>query len=446
MKRHIYLGWAIGSFTSSALVSAVGLLHLRFMTDSLGIGIGVAGTLVVLAKLYDAATDPLMGIVSDRTRTRFGQFRPYLLAGGLLAGLSIILLFVVPTGFSGRSLIIYVAGTLLLYSTAYTIFRIPYLALGRTLTQDFEKRSRLMTFGVYGSSLGGLAANAAAPYFLTVFGSDRAGHEIIALLLGVMIAIGGIVTFMLLNTKEDQEASKTKLNLEFSNIRAALQSNKPFLLLIAYKLTVFTGLTTHLASLPYYTRHVLKAPDSILGSIFLAQTIAMMVSQFLWVRIASRYGRRNGLIIATVTLLIAKFCWILVPVTQPTPWVQMIGFLSGIASGGVFLGLYTILNDTMDYSRKAQGVSRSGILAGIFVMSEKATAALGTFAFSIILSYFGFVSATDAGAKEQPIEALASISVSISIIPAIAAMLAILFILQFRIPDDKQVGKLTQIA
>ncbi|HZV08484.1 MAG TPA: MFS transporter, partial [Novosphingobium sp.] len=80
------IGWGVGSFTSAALVGAVGLLHLRFMTDSLGLAMSLAGLLVVVSKVYDAAIDPLVGVLSDRTHTRWGPHRPYLLGGAALAG------------------------------------------------------------------------------------------------------------------------------------------------------------------------------------------------------------------------------------------------------------------------------------------------------------------------------------------------------------------------
>ena len=92
------IGWGVGSFTSAALVGAVSLLHMRFMTDSLGVAIGVAGMLVVLSKIYDAILDPLMGVASDRTQTPWGRYRPYLVGGALLAAVSLAMLFNVPSG------------------------------------------------------------------------------------------------------------------------------------------------------------------------------------------------------------------------------------------------------------------------------------------------------------------------------------------------------------
>jgi Na+/melibiose symporter-like transporter len=435
VKKSAYLGWAIGSFTSSALVSAVGLLHLRFMTDSLGITIGIAGMFTVLAKIYDAACDPLMGYLGDRTHTRFGKYRPYLLGGGLLAGLSMVMLFNVPGALSGTALWAWVIMTLLVFSTAYTVFRIPYLALGRAITADFAERSKLMTFSVYGSSLGNMAATAAAPFLLSRIGSDRAGHGVVAVILGILIALGGIASFLLLREREAPEPQKT----DGGSLReafAALRRNRPFLCLIGFKLVLFSGLTVHMSAIPFYTRHVLGVADSTLGSIFLVQTLAMMGSQYLWVRLAGRHGRRNALLGASALCAVAYFSWLFIPADHPEPYVHICALLSGIATGGVFLGLYTVLTDTMDYSRHAQGESRAGMLAGIFVMVEKGTAAFGTFVFSMAMAWVGFVSSTGDGASTQPPAVRVGIMIALSLVPALAAVAAALIMMRYRLPGE----------
>jgi sugar (glycoside-pentoside-hexuronide) transporter len=439
MKRSALIGWGVGSFTSSALVGAVGLLHLRFMTDSLGLAIGLAGMLIVVSKIYDAMLDPVMGVVSDRTRTPWGRHRPYLFGGGLLAALSLVLLFNVPARLSGPSLVAFVAFSLLLFSTAYTMFRIPYLALGRSITQDFNERSKLMTFSVYGSSLGGLAATSAAPYLLSTLGSDRAGHGLVAWILAAMIALGGIVSFLLIDTEDaeldESGAASTRAHLSFKDAWSALRQNKPFQYLMGFKVTMFAGLTLHGAAIPYYTRHVLGASDAALSGIFLAQMIAMMASQFVWVRAARRFGRRNALMTAALMQMAAMLCWYLIPAGHPNPWVQILGAFQGVCGGGIFFGLYTVLTDTMDLSRKNGGGSgQEGVLAGVFVMVEKATAAFGTFVFSTILGIVGYVSAKNAGAAAQPHDVIVGISIAMSVLPAICALVACLFLRKLNLP------------
>jgi len=428
MQRKALIGWGLGSFTSAALVGAVGLLHLRFMTDSLGMAMGAAGLLVVLSKIYDAAIDPLVGLLCDATSTRWGRYRPYLAGGGLLAALSLVMLFNVPRGLQGAGLQLWSGASLLVFSTAYTLYRIPYLAIGRQITQDFHQRSRLMTFSVYGSSFGGLAATSAAPWMLAALGGDRAAHGLLALVLAALVAAGGIGTFLLIDGLEGEEAPPERKRLSWRQGLSAIRANRRFCRLIAFKVTMFAGLTLHGAALPYYTRHVLHASDKSLASIFLLQTLGMMVSQPGWVRIAGRFGRRRALMMAAGAQTCAMLLWYLVPAGHPMPWVLMLGGAEGLCFGGLFFGLYTVLTDTMDHARAHPAMADSeGALAGVFVMVEKATAAFGTFIFSTIMSHAGFVSARDAGSA-QGAGVVLGIVLSMSILPALAAILACLFL------------------
>lgn len=444
MKRTAMLGWGIGSFSSASLVSAVGLLHLRFMTDSLGLSIALAGALVVVSRVYDTILDPIVGVLSDRTRTRYGRYRPYLIGGGLLAALSMILLFNVPSSLKDGGLVAFVTASLILFSTAYTLFRIPYLALGRAITQDFGERSKLMTFSVYGSSLGSLAAMSAAPYLLAQIGSDRAGHGVIAWILATLIALGGCATFLLIGAEPAPAAdAKAVPHASVKETLRALKDNRPFQCLIGFKVTMFTGLSVHATAIPYYTRHVLGVSDASLGGLFLSQTIMMMLSQALWVRVAAKFGRRNGLLAAGMLEIATMASWFLMPAGQPTPWLQIIGGVSGIAGGGLFFGLYTVLTDTMDFTRRTSGEGREGILAGVFVMVEKATTALGTFIFSLILGWAGFVSAHDAGSAAQPENVRTGIIFAISLIPSACALLACLFLRRMKLDDASNNGSHT---
>lgn len=430
MQRKALIGWGLGSFTSAALVGAVGLLHLRFMTDSLGMAIGAAGLLVVLSKIYDAAIDPLVGILCDRTATRWGRYRPYLAGGGVLAAVSLVMLFNVPSRLGTTGLQIWSGASLLIFSTAYTLYRIPYLAIGRQITQDFHQRSRLMTFSVYGSSFGGLAATSAAPWMLAALGGDRAAHGLLALVLAILVAAGGMGTFLLIDGLEDQQAAPAHGKMNWRKGFAAIRTNRPFRNLIAFKVTMFAGLTLHGAALPYYTRHVLHASDKSLASIFLLQTLGMMASQPGWVRIAGRFGRRRALMLAAGAQTLAMLLWYLVPAGHPMPWVLILGAAEGLCFGGLFFGLYTVLTDTMDHARSHPSMADSeGALAGVFVMVEKATAAFGTFIFSTIMSHSGFVSAKDAGSA-QGSSVILGIVLSMSLLPALSAILACLFLRQ----------------
>ncbi len=433
VARRLFWGWAFGAFCTGVLANSVGLLHMRFMTDSLGIAAGTAGMLVALSKIYDAVFDPIMGGVSDRTRSAWGPRRPYLLAGAGLCAASMVLLFLVPQ-VTGRTLVLYMGFTLLFFSTAYTMFRIPYLAMAPDLTQSFEQRSRLMNWNVMGSSIGSLAATSAAPFLLAHLGSDRRGHEITAALLAVLILVSGLACFAATRGAALNPPPAPPHKRGARVYLAALAGNRPFLALIAFKLTAFVALTLHAVSVPYYTRHALKVSDNWLGGLFLAQTIMTMVSQPLWRRIARRHGRRATARIASAVLTVAYLSWLAPLVMDAKVALILIGVINGIGGGGLFFSIQTMLPDTIEYDRRRNGLAREGVFAGLFVMTEKITTALAVSIFGLAVGLLGYQSSSDA-ATVQPLSAIMGIYALAALAP-VALMLVAMAILQTYTLDE----------
>jgi Na+/melibiose symporter-like transporter len=263
---------------------------------------------------------------------------------------------------------------------------------------------------------------------LAGLGSDRSAHALLAWLIAALVALGGIATFLLIDSEGEADGAESRAHFTLGQAWQAVAANRAFRALIGFKLALFSGLALHGAAIPYFTRHVLHATDFSLGSIFLMQTLAMMASQPVWVWVAGRFGRRRGLTIAALLEVAGILAWFMVPVGQPSPWLQIIGGFEGLALGGIMFGLYTLLSDTMDQARNDTGSGgHDGILAGVFVMVEKATSALGTFVFTSIMAWAGFISASDAAAV-QPASVATGIVLAIALIPAGAALLACLFL------------------
>jgi sugar (glycoside-pentoside-hexuronide) transporter len=431
------MGWALGAFTTSVLVNSVGLLHMRFMTDSLGIAAGVAGTLVAISKIYDAVTDPLMGWASDRTRTRLGRRRPYLFLGAFLCALAMVLLFNVPRFESHTTLIVYMGAMLILFATAYTIFRTPYLAMPPEMTDTFDQRSRLMSYNVYGSSIGSLFATGLAPLLLTVWGSNRDGHALIAWLLAVLILAGGLGCFWGTARVPQLPVTSATLPGGWRTRVRALAENKPFVSLIAFKVIMFIGLTMHNVAVPFFSRHALKMSDGWLSAVFLVKTITTIVSQPAWSWVSRRLGRRNTLIAAGVSEVICMTSWFFIS-PENASWAAFpIGVLQGISSGGIFFGLYTALPDTMEYDRLRSGLQREGLFAGIFVMVEKFTAAIATALFGFTMGWLGYLESKDAAGVVQPEAAIQGLYVALSLVPAALAILACVALRWYDLTETK---------
>ena len=171
LPLQIRLGWGLGSMPITILNLSSNVLLLRFMTDSLGIAAVVAGLIFAGAKVWDAVTDPLMGVLSDRITTPWGRRLPWLASGGLLCALTVVALYTTPD-LNGMALLIYLAAMLLLFRTAYTMFNIPYIAMAVELTPSYHERTQLMSFRVVFSSFGSLIGLSLGPRHAGLVGSN----------------------------------------------------------------------------------------------------------------------------------------------------------------------------------------------------------------------------------------------------------------------------------
>ena len=178
----ICIGWGMGTFGISSMFNSVNLLLQRFATDFLGIAAAAYGLIYLVSKIYDAATDPVMGALSDRTRSRFGRRRPYLLLGGALCAAAFIALFNAPSVVDSPHALLLLALLLIFYSTGYTVFNVPYLAMPAEMTRDYMERARLISFRVYAI---GFDKKGAAPFFAHLARLLRTRHGVAQMVLRV---------------------------------------------------------------------------------------------------------------------------------------------------------------------------------------------------------------------------------------------------------------------
>ncbi len=169
------LAFGIGTNGTASLIGVTGIYLLFFMTTMLGIEPALAGSLIFVTKIYDLVTDPAMGYLSDRTNTRIGRRRPYLLFGAALSAAAAYLMFNVPQFDSDTRLLVYYTAILLLFATGYTVFSVPYLSMPAEMTADYNERTRLMSFRTLFSSTGLLIGTALAPIIVSSASTTSTG-------------------------------------------------------------------------------------------------------------------------------------------------------------------------------------------------------------------------------------------------------------------------------
>ena len=231
--------WAIGSVADVYMANALNYLAFQIYNMGLGVDPRMLGWALGLPRIWDALTDPLMGNFSDNTRTRFGRRRPYILIGAILCAIMFALIWCPPTGWSPTAIGWYFMGMVFLYYTAYTVFVVPWGALGLELTTDYNERTRVQAYRTVFQGIGAMGLG--AMWVLAQKwggGNDVVGVRYVGLAVGALILVCGIIPAIFCRENMDHEQSKISF---WPAIKATI-FNKPFLLLIAVTICVSLGI------------------------------------------------------------------------------------------------------------------------------------------------------------------------------------------------------------
>lgn len=381
----LIVGWGIGSLGTSTLHNGISFLALFYLSTVLGLDPAVAGTLILIAKIYDIATDPLMGWLSDHTRSRWGRRRPWLLAGALVSATAVVLLFDPPFQ-SGPGLLITAVTALLLYATGYTLFGIPYLAMPTEMTDDYDERSRLMSARTIFLTLGILAGGALAPVLVSALGGGPVGYARMSYVLAGIILATMLACFVGTRQARSTHAAATPgVGAPASRWRSAL-GNRPFVTLIVAKFCHLVGVAVSMGSLIFLVTTVLDREAAAMGGFVLASATGSILSMPLWLTVSRRTGKRNTYLLAVACYLPALFSWLLADAAEATTVFLTRGFLTGLATGGLTLAAQAMLPDTIEHDFHRTGLRREGMFSAVYSVAEKLAAASGPFLLGMVLS------------------------------------------------------------
>ena len=430
LSRSLRLGWGIGSLGSTTLINGVSFLALFFFTQVLGIAPALAGTLLFTAKLYDIVTDPLMGHVSDRTRTHWGRRRPWLLAAAVVCPAAFLLLFNLP-GATPAAVTTWAAVALVLYATGYTMFNIPYLAMPAEMTSDYHERTRLMSVRVFFASLGILAGGSLAPVLVTVFGGGAGGYRGMSLVLAAVIFAAMLACFLGTRDARHTEHVVTTLGMR-EQLRLALR-NRPFVVLLICKFLHMTGVAVINSTLLYLVTLVIARETAAAAAFGIAATAGTLVSLPLWVRLSRRIGKRNAYFIGVTVYVPALLSWLTVGPGESTVGLVLRGIAIGIATGGLTMTAQAMLPDTIDVDTRRTGLRREATFTAMYSLMEKTAFAFGPLIVGSLLAQAGF-DATTGAAQSEP--TLRMILLLFAVIPAVLSGLSAAVLLAYSLDRE----------
>lgn len=433
--------WATGSLATGAVYNAMALFSLYFLTQVLDVSPALAGTLLLFTKIYDAITDPLMGALSDRTSHRWGPRRPYLLLGSVLLGVSFALLFNAPN-LEGPALIGVVIVLLLLQSTGYTVFAVPYLAMTPDIARTYNGRTRLMAMRVGFLIVGVMIGSVGGPKIVGLAATAREGYALLGVTLGAFVVLCGLVAFV--GTRSVHSARKARAEEEkpVSAWRDSLRdmlavfAHQPFRVLTLVKLLQLMVLALALACTPYFFRFVLERPIGDISAYLMTFSLCGLASVPIWRVIIGRFGKREVYMFSIFGYGVGLCTWWLWAPGEAETFFYARAVCLGILSNGTLLCALSMLPDTMEFDRLSSGRNREGVMSGVFTTVEKISGAAGPFVIGLLLQGMGLITG-EAAANGQPESALTAIHLGVSIVPALVCFAALPLLLRYTLNEAR---------
>lgn len=382
------IGYGIGDIAICLYWSGVGLYLLYFYTDVVGISPSLAGLIYGIGMLWDAVTDPFMGYVAERTRTKWGVYRPYLLFGNVPLALSFVLLFWVPP-FEGAMLFSFLLLTNLLHRTCFTIVSVPFSSLTPRITSDSQERTNLTGFRMLGAQTGtNLMALLAFPIIFWVGGEDESsGFLVLGAIAGITALAIHAVTFMTVKEPEN-DLGIERVGGSLAEAAQAVAKNGPFWLV--FSATLIVGITTIFFgnNLIYYTKYALNLHE-YQGTILFTSGIIAFLSIPIWWAISNRIGKKLTWLISSSITLIALVSFYLYPISQLNELLVLVGFI-GFGSGAGGILFWSMLPDTIEYGEVHTGVRSESSLYGFMTFAQKGSIAFAIIILGLVLDAIGF--------------------------------------------------------
>ncbi|MGM0409024.1 MAG: MFS transporter, partial [Bacteroidota bacterium] len=345
------IGYGLGDTASHFVWDMVGFWILIFYTDTFGISAAAAGTIMLIARFWDMLSDPLMGIIADRTKTRWGKFRPYILWMALPYSILAVLTFTTPA-FESTGKIIWAGTTYFLLMTVFTAINLPYSSLGAVMTADSYERAGLNSYRFVFAFAGQLIVSGTALTLAKYFGNgnDAKGYQITLVLFSVISFILFMITFS--TTKERVRPPKEQiesLREDFKN----LFKNRPWLILFFVGIISFIMFAIQNLSIAYYFKYYVGKEENV--QLFnIVGTLALMVAIPFSKSLAKRFGKRN-VFLASSLISGIFFMLLYLPGEKDVVSIYILNILAKMSYAPAVPLLWTMLADTADYSEWKTG-------------------------------------------------------------------------------------------
>lgn len=436
MTTRISLGrkitYGLGDVGLHLFFLTASLYLLYYYTDVMGLPPATAGWVFAAALIWDAVLDPVVGALANRTRSRWGRYRPYLLFAAVPLGASWTLIFL-PTDFTGVTLVVFAAAAHILFRTVYTFAAMPYLALMAAMTEDSTERSSLAAFRLFSAACAGIFIAFMTLQLVAMFGGGQVGFLRVALLYSTLAA--ALLVLVFFTAREVVEVEARTLPT-FSEMIAMLKANRAFWLVCGALLAGSMANVFFNKTIPYFFKYSLARED-LIGPALGILTGMLTLSIPLWTVVMKRSSKRLAFLIGTGIAALAYLLIWLAP-QQPGAIMPLLALL-GLGIGAIYLSTWAMMPDTVEFGEWRTGVRAEGAIFGFVSLAQKTSLALGAGLLGETLDAVGFVP----NAAQSP-ETLRAIGATMVAVPATFALIAGACILFYPL-DARTHGRLVSV-
>ncbi|MBB5633843.1 Na+/melibiose symporter-like transporter [Cryobacterium mesophilum] len=434
LPRRTIASYAIGSIGTGGFSTLPGLVLVYYLTDTLGVTALLAGLLVTVAKIWDVIIDPVIGGRSDLSLAHTGSRRRFMVLGAVLLPVFFILTFAVPIGTDPLLAGFWVFIAFVLAATAFSLFQVPYIALPAELSDDYDERTRLLTWRVVVLTFAILLFGAGGPALRSMGGgSTFLGYLLMAVVAGLVIGAGLFASSFVAKKGLVPAAAPKPVSIR-ENYAAgfrALKRSQPFrVLLLTFLLQgLATGLM--LAGAQYVATWVLESEDAV-TFLFIALIAPALLAAPLWGVIANRVGKERGFTWASAIFGLAALS-LLGLLWAPGDWVYIPVAIAGAAYAGMQSLPMAMLPDVISHDAAEHEEGRAGTFGGMWTAGETTGMALGATVLTIVLAIAGYAESVPGEHVVQSASAIAGIVVSFSIVPAVLIGLSLISLARYRL-------------
>lgn len=417
-------GFSIGELAGSGFWQITLIFLPIFYTDTFGIPTAAVGTMFMIVRIIDAISDPIVGTIADRTDTRWGKFRPYILWMSVPFGLFAFLIFLAPD-FSDSGKITYAYFTYIIMMLIYTGAMIPFSALSGVLTGDYWDRTSLNAFRFIAAFIGATMVQGLLKPSVKFFGqgAEIIGYRWTMAIYGLACVGFFLITFF--TTKERIKPVTEKRNTLKEDFGDLIQ-NRPWIVVLIISLITLIYISIRSAVQVYYFEYYIGKED-LVSSFMVAGSLVTIAAILLTKPLTRIFDKKKLLMICYGTAGISSLFFFLAKPTDIT-MLFIVQVIFNFAAGPIMPVLWSMMGDTADYSEWKTGRRATGLVFSASTFAFKAGGAIGGAIVMYLLSYYGYVANT-----AQSTETLKGMRLMLSVWPAIGAFLCVFAMLIYNL-------------